>query len=221
MAAPLAQLVHKEASKHGFTPITENNYSGFSKPKLDNLEPCECKMHGMRSCTASYCDHARHLVECNEKICSIGHQKCGNRISQKKHWLVSCAPFPVNDRGRGLKSLSAIPKASVIGRYLGVVSSSFNENSNYVMELMTLPDKTKLFVDAKFEGNNTRFINHSCEPNCRYESWRCGDEFMVYVVTIKNIAKNQELTVSYGSAFESFFLGDKCLCGSSKCTSTK
>ena len=117
--------------------------------------------------------------------------------------------------------MSEIPKASVIGRYLGVVSSSFNENSNYVMELMTLPDKTKLFVDAKFEGNNTRFINHSCEPNCRYESWRCGDEFMVYVVTIKNIAKNQELTVSYGSAFESFFLGDKCLCGSSKCTSTK
>ena len=133
-----------------------------------------------------------------QKICSIGKHKCGNRISQKKLWLVSCAPLPVNYRGRCLKALSAIPKASVVGRYLGVVSKSINENSNYVMELGELPDKTKLFIDAKFEGNNTRFINHSCDPNCRYESWRCGNKFMVYVVTIKNIAKYQELTVSYG-----------------------
>ena len=45
-----------------------------------------------------------------------------------------------------VKSLSAISKISAIDRYLGVVSTSINENSNYVMELGTLPDKTKVLL---------------------------------------------------------------------------
>ena len=148
---PPDELVHKEASKLGFSTIFENKYCQLSKPRLDNLAPCECKMLGKSSCTSFDCDHAGNLVECNDKTCSFGKHKCGNRISQKKQWIVNCHPFSTTHRGRGLRTLVAIPKTSVIGRYLGVVSFSPSKTSNYVMELPTRPDNRKRFVEGTIQ----------------------------------------------------------------------
>ena len=36
----------------------------------------------------------------------------------------------------------------------------------YIMEL-----DQGFFVDGKRRGNDSRFINHSCEPNCELQRW--------------------------------------------------
>jgi histone-lysine N-methyltransferase SETD2 len=36
----------------------------------------------------------------------------------------------------------------------------------YIMEL-----DNGLYVDGKHKGSNSRFINHSCDPNCELQRW--------------------------------------------------
>lgn len=36
-----------------------------------------------------------------------------------------------------------------------------SDHDFYIMEL-----EKGVYVDGKFKGNYSRFINHSCEPNC-------------------------------------------------------
>jgi SET domain-containing protein len=36
----------------------------------------------------------------------------------------------------------------------------------YIMEL-----QNGIYVDGKHKGNHSRFINHSCDPNCELVRW--------------------------------------------------
>lgn len=82
-------------------------------------------------------------------------------------------------------------------------------------------------IDAARSGNITRYINHSCEPNCQsvvkpiwYKS--APDDTSLYVervclVTIRKIAANEELTFDYRMDKGRMDKMD-CYCGASKCT---
>ena len=86
--------------------------------------------------------------------------------------------------------------------------------SRYDIELKPLPDNYQdgpLFIDASSRGNKTRFINHSCEPNCMFEKWQREGLPIIKVVAKQDIAAGTELTVDYH--WEEF----ACLCNSSKC----
>ena len=85
----------------------------------------------------------------------------------------------------------------------------------YDIELKPLPDNYQdgpLFIDASSRGNKTRFINHSCEPNCIFEKWQREGLPIIKVVALQDIDAGTELTVDYhwGPEFE-------CFCNSSKC----
>jgi SET domain-containing protein len=56
----------------------------------------------------------------------------------------------------------------------------------------------KLYVDAAVDGNDARFINHSCDPNC--ESSVEGDR--ITISSIKNIQPGVELTYDYSLEIE-------------------
>jgi uncharacterized protein len=60
-----------------------------------------------------------------------------------------------------------------------------------------------------------RFLNHSCEPNCRIS----GD---FDVITIGSIKAGEELTWDYSTTENSDWVvpGGRCLCGSTKCRDT-
>jgi uncharacterized protein len=49
-------------------------------------------------------------------------------------------------------------------------------------------------VDASVNGNEARFLNHSCEPNCDV----VVDGGRLWIETIRDVAPGEELTYEYG-----------------------
>ena len=67
-------------------------------------------------------------------------------------------------------------------------------------------------LDGRVGKNPARYINHSCEGNC--EAVNEGGEIWIY--TVADIAKGEELNYVYGFDME-HFLDHPCRCGSKKC----
>ncbi len=66
------------------------------------------------------------------------------------------------------------------------------------------------------QGNISRFINHSCEPNCETQKWLVAGELAIGLFAVRDIPQGSELTFDYN--FERY--GDKpmrCYCGSTNC----
>lgn len=84
-----------------------------------------------------------------------------------------------------------------------------DEGSVYIFEL-----NKKFDIDGSFLYNNARYINHSCKPNCEVDI--INNE--IWIISIKNIKKGDELAYDYGYAFDIDDYQDHiCRCGSSNC----
>ncbi len=67
-------------------------------------------------------------------------------------------------------------------------------------------------LDGQIGENPAKYINHSCEGNC--EAINKDGEIWIY--SIKNISKGDELSYDYGYDME-HFLDHPCHCGSENC----
>jgi len=117
--------------------------------------------------------------------------------------------------GLGCFAGSAIPCGQVIVEYVGEVidhaeavrrgvkiSQDFSE---YILEV-----SNDVYIDGSHGGNESRFINHCCEPNCRLR--RVGDR--VFFVAGRPISEGEELTIDY--AFDTV-VREPCSCGARNC----
>jgi SET domain-containing protein len=93
--------------------------------------------------------------------------------------------------------------------------------------LFTLNDD--YVIDANYKGNDARWLNHSCEPNCEAVIEEAeGDnrrEDKVFIEAIKDIQPGDELTYNYGITLAERHTARlkkiwECRCGSKKCTGT-
>ena len=90
-------------------------------------------------------------------------------------------------------------------RYL----NSKKTGSVYIFELNSRYD-----IDGSLSYNKARFINHSCKPNCEVQI-KNGH---IWIYSIRNIKKNEELSYDYGYEFDEDDYSDhKCCCGSKNC----
>ena len=85
--------------------------------------------------------------------------------------------------------------------------------------LFTVDDDT--LIDAEVNGNDARFINHSCAPNCRSTM----DGRRVYIEATRRINPGDELAYDYRLILDGEIEDDdletyRCLCGSPKCRGT-
>jgi len=84
-----------------------------------------------------------------------------------------------------------------------------NEGSVYIFEL-----NKKYDIDGSPLYNQARYINHSCNPNCEVDI--INNE--IWITSIKNIKKGDELSYDYGYVFDVDDYQDHiCKCGSSNC----
>ena len=76
-------------------------------------------------------------------------------------------------------------------------------------------------IDGGSAGNDSRFINHACEPNCEaYE-----DDGRVYIYSLQDIEKGEELNYNYALIYEERHTPAvkklfECRCGAPSCSGT-
>ena len=83
-----------------------------------------------------------------------------------------------------------------------------NEKAIYLFNLNKRYD-----LDGDFKFNTARLINHSCEPNCEVT----GEGLKVWVYAIKDISKNEELSLVYGFSYDKDYKQFPCKCGANNC----
>ena len=76
-------------------------------------------------------------------------------------------------------------------------------------------------IDANVGGNSSRWINHSCQPNCEAEE----SGRRVFIKALRNIAAGSELFYDYGLVIDAKYtpklLADyPCWCGADNCRGT-
>ena len=101
--------------------------------------------------------------------------------------------------GRGLFARTPYEPGDLVGEYQGRVidrgsegdtSSAWDPDPSYTL-LFEVDDTTT--IDAGVEGNNIRFINHSCDPNCETSV----EGTKVFVHALRHIEPGEELTYDY------------------------
>ena len=101
--------------------------------------------------------------------------------------------------GLGVFALRRIPKGTRLIEYLGERVSHAEADRRYEGKgaddnhtfLFIADDNT--VIDAGVDGNEARFVNHGCEPNC--ESVIEGSR--VFIDAMRAIAPGEELTYDY------------------------
>ena len=129
--------------------------------------------------------------------------------------------------GRGVFATRSIKKGERIIEYLGDRVShaeadrryeSKDENDSHTF-LFIVDSKT--VIDAGVDGNDARFFNQSCDPNCE----STVEKRRVFIDALRDIEPGEELTYDYQIYLEE---GDPenieevfaCRCGSPKCRGT-
>jgi len=139
--------------------------------------------------------------------------------------LIEVRRSPVH--GMGVFALKPIPKGTRLIEYVGERVSHKEADSRYEEKdandahtfLFIVDSRT--VIDAGVDGNDARFFNHACNPNCEsvIEAKR------VYIETIREVAPGEELTYDYQIQREQ---GDPdnidevfaCHCGAPACRGT-
>lgn len=68
-----------------------------------------------------------------------------------------------------------------------------------MLVLTTYLCRNGALIDATRKGNDARFINHSCEPNCQAEYWTVEGQECVGIFTVQTIKTGEEITYDYHS----------------------
>ncbi len=80
-------------------------------------------------------------------------------------------------------------------------------------------------IDGAANGNNARWINHSCEPNCEADQVEVDGVTRIFINTLRAIRAGEELSYNYGLTIDERYTPKlkkqfECRCGSAKCTGT-
>ncbi|HKQ97060.1 MAG TPA: SET domain-containing protein-lysine N-methyltransferase, partial [Candidatus Polarisedimenticolia bacterium] len=134
---------------------------------------------------------------------------------------------PSSLHGRGAFATRRIARGERVVEYLGERITHAEADARYddaAMEhhhTFLMVATRRVVIDAAVGGNDARFINHSCDPNCEIVTERGR----VFIDAIRAIEPGEELTYDYAYEREP---GDDavantrypCRCGASSCRGT-
>jgi len=124
---------------------------------------------------------------------------------------------------QGVFAARDIPEGARIIEYLGekITKAESNRRGNALFDKASKTGDAAVYLfilnskydlDGDFEWNTARLINHSCEPNCEAVITRGH----IWIVALRDIPKDEELTFNYGFDLESW-QDHPCRCGKPSC----
>ena len=130
-------------------------------------------------------------------------------------------------QGTGAFAVTDIPKGTRIIEYTGEKITNKEADRRYDDEKMSRHHtflftlNSRYIVDAAVGGNESRFINHSCDPNCE----AVIEDGRIFIESLKRIPAGTELAYDYAyERTEEHTEEDEklytCRCGSPKCRGT-
>lgn len=144
--------------------------------------------------------------------------------------VVADQPFRVKKsgiQGKGGYATRAIAKGERVIEYVGERISYAEADRRYNDEemqrhhtfLFTVSGRT--VIDAAVDGNDARFLNHSCDPNCE----AIEERGRIFIYAIKAVRAGDELVYDYAYARDRDTTADDearyaCRCGASNCRGT-
>uniref|UniRef100_A0A7N8XBK7 Histone-lysine N-methyltransferase, H3 lysine-36 specific n=1 Tax=Mastacembelus armatus TaxID=205130 RepID=A0A7N8XBK7_9TELE len=195
----------------------------FITADLSEIPRCNCKASDENPCGVdSECINRMLMYECHPQVCVAG-ERCQNQAFTKRQYT-PVEIFRTLSRGWGLRGVADIKKGAFVSEYVGEVideeecrtrirHAQENDISNFYM--LTL-DKDRI-IDAGPRGNQARFMNHSCQPNCETQKWTVNGDTRVGLFALQEIPKGEELTFNYN--LECLGNGKTaCKCGAPNCS---
>ncbi|THH28652.1 hypothetical protein EUX98_g5534 [Antrodiella citrinella] len=156
------------------------------------------------------------IFECNA-ACNC-EDNCQNRVVQHGR-QVAVDIKKTYDKGWGIFATKPIPAMSFVGIYAGEyltdsegemrgsIYNHFDRSYLFDIDFWYLKkggednDDVKYCVDAYHAGNFTRYLNHSCDPNCVinpvYINEANPDKALLTIFTQKNVKMGEELCFCY------------------------
>jgi len=119
--------------------------------------------------------------------------------------------FIDQNKGFGLFAFKEIKQNDVIGVYTGLITMKLGKkmfDTRYLFHITSIKHphtgaKADLYIDARAAGNQLRFVNHDSNPNCEAIYVPYKNMWNVIFVAKRDIAINEEITISYGKSYKS------------------
>ncbi|ESO95937.1 hypothetical protein LOTGIDRAFT_227153 [Lottia gigantea] len=212
-----------------FEPIEENLYlTERRQSKEMRRMACDCttskedREMGVEAC-GSDCLNRMLYIECGSRCACLDY--CTNKRFQKRAYS-NVEVFQTPWKGFGLRAVEELKTDDFVLEYVGEVldfRGFKNKSRQYAKENQThfyfMALNPDVMIDATVKGNISRFINHSCDPNCETQKWTVNGELRIGFFTKRTIPPGEELTFNY--QFETYGQkAQKCFCGSENCRGT-
>ena len=143
--------------------------------------------------------------------------------------LADDLPFEIRTspiQGKGAFATEFIPAGMRLIEYAGERLTTAQADARYPEEddrhhtfLFAIDDD--VVIDAAVGGNDARFINHSCDPNCD----AVVDDERIWIETLRDIEPGEELAYDYAYELEERHSPAAkkrypCFCGAASCRGT-
>ena len=135
--------------------------------------------------------------------------------------------WPSSIQGHGAFAVRRIRKGTRIIEYTGERITPLEADTRYDDDRSDFPHvllftvDRRTVIDAGVGGNEARYFNHSCEPNCEAVS----EDRRVFLEALRTIAAGEELTYDYqlersGQPAAEWERRYACACGAATCRGT-
>ncbi|XP_070776035.1 histone-lysine N-methyltransferase NSD2 [Enoplosus armatus] len=190
---------------------------------ISEIPKCNCKPTDERPCGfESECLNRMLQYECHPQVCPSGERCCNQDFTKRLYPETKIIKTP--GKGWGLVSLRDIKKGEFVNEYIGELIDEeecrarikYAQENNITDFYMLTIDKDRI-IDAGPKGNYSRFMNHSCQPNCETQKWTVNGDTRVGLFAVCDIPAGTELTFNYNLDC----LGNEktvCRCGAPNCS---